>query len=60
MRNPEGENIEVVYNEQGEYLVKLGDNAIQLDEKEAEQLLLDLATAMRATYYRKQTEGKLL
>ncbi len=60
MGNPEGENIEVVYNEEGEYLIKLGDNAIQLDSSEAEQLLLDLATAMKATYYKKQAEGKLL
>ena len=53
------DHIEVVYDENDNYLIKLGDNAIELDGQEAEKLLVDLATAMRATYYKKQTESKL-
>ena len=58
MASPE-ENIKVIYNEEGEYLIQLGDHAVELDGKEAEQLLFDLAAAMKATYYRKQAESEL-
>ena len=53
------DHIEVVYNEDGQYLIKLGDSAIELQQDEAEQLMLDLATALKATYYKKQAESKL-
>ncbi len=58
MGSPE-ENIEVVYNEDGQYLIKLGDSAIELDQSEADKLMIDLATALRATYYKSQQESKL-
>ena len=58
MASPE-ENIKVIYNEEGEYLIQLGDHAVELDSNEAEQLLFDLASAMKATYYKKQAESKL-
>lgn len=53
MGSPE-ENIEVVYDEKGHYLIKLGDSAIELSQKEADQLMIDLATALKATYYKNQ------
>ena len=53
------ENIKVIYNGSGHYLIQLGDAAIQLDQDEAEQLLKDLASALQDTYYRNKTEGEL-
>ncbi len=58
MGSPE-ENIEVIYDGHGNYLIKLGDKAIELDVHEADQLLCDLASAMKDTYYRNQKEAEL-
>ena len=51
------DTIEVVYDKKGHYLIKLGDNAVELSAEEAEQLLFDLAAAMKDTYYANQ-KGK--
>ena len=51
--------VEVVYNENGEYLITLGSNAIQLEQIEAEQLFVDLGHALQATHDKLKTESTL-
>lgn len=59
MGSPEENIVKVVYNEDGHYLIVVGDNGVQLDQLDAEQLFVDLGHALQATHDKLKTESQL-
>lgn len=41
------DNIQVIYNSEGHYLLVLGDRAVEITRQEAEQLFVDLGHALQ-------------
>ena len=56
---PTGENLEVVYDGNGNYLLVLGDKGIELDQDDAEILLWNLSHAMQDTFNRQKAESEI-